>query len=259
MAAFTTTEALKLSILGCCMLTVVELFGMKKSSSRKPVLYSLIDIGYLLSCVATCVLLATEAYQLSTDGISWMWWTPSQYFDLFLLISYCVATAFMCATSFARRLIGESMPGVVCSAHGLIIAAQVSDLLDATTTGHSEKYGGGVSEYYLANKAVILTCCAFSALGTFISSGFVYNPTPATVALKPRRHPDMDHYPLFAKAIQFPVFKYLKNTITTSKIMPTYIPRLQHRLRCYLSTETDCLRFIAKTQVFYTTFFFFHF
>ncbi|XP_075551650.1 multidrug resistance protein mrp-7-like isoform X2 [Dermacentor variabilis] len=241
--------SLKLVTVVCTCLAGMELWNSGRQHSRKPTLYSLFDITYLVTCIGACTVLIMLACHHIHIGSLWATWSPMLCFDLFVVCAFCAETVFMSVVFLTRRLRRQGAPGIACTVHGIILITLVGDILAATTTECTEK----IIPYHsmlridTVNRAMLLTCGAFLTLGNFLTAGFADRPT-VPQKLEPRKRHDTDYSSPFSKVFLTAVYKYLRNLMIKTKVVVENIPRSTWRLRCGPQSEDESHDFIKKNQ-----------
>ncbi|XP_049528852.1 uncharacterized protein LOC125947678 [Dermacentor silvarum] len=130
---------LKLATLVCTCLAGIELKNSGRPHSRKPTLYSLFDITYLVTCVGACAVLVMLVCHLIHIGSLWATWSPMLCFDLFVTCAFCAETVFMGVVFLTRRLRNQAAPWITCTVHGIILTTMVGDILEGNTSECTEQ------------------------------------------------------------------------------------------------------------------------
>ncbi|XP_049528846.1 uncharacterized protein LOC125947674 [Dermacentor silvarum] len=169
---------LKLATLICTCLAGIELKNSGRPHSRKPTLYSLFDVTYLVTCVGACAVLVRLVCHLIHIGSLWATWSPMLCFDLFVTCTFCAETVFMVVVFLVRRLRSQSAPWIICTVHGIILTTLVGDILEGTTTECTEQLTPYESMHRMdtVNRTMLLTCYAYLTLGSFLTAGFADRP-----------------------------------------------------------------------------------
>ncbi|XP_049528887.1 multidrug resistance-associated protein 1-like [Dermacentor silvarum] len=247
MAFLNIAQALKLAALGCSFLAGVELIKPGSTQSRKVLLFTLMDIAYLVSCAGTCSAFILEIYYALCNETAGISWTEKQIFDVVFILLFCVTIVLLCVIFIQQRLSGACAPGIICIVHGMILSTMISDILEAIEYEHSYRLSESIFRIHSAKNGTVLICSTFMAFGNFLLSGFAYLPQDKWSPKRKKRQ-DLDSCSPFSKVVVSIVYKHIRNTLFRSRVVIEDIPRLARRFRCSPRRENDCQKFIKKTQ-----------
>ncbi|XP_075739383.1 uncharacterized protein LOC142784768 [Rhipicephalus microplus] len=239
-------QSVKLAVLACAILASLELIKTGPSTRQKVVLYTLMDIAYMVSCAGTCAALVYEIYYVLFNDVGWISWTLKQVFDIAFEVVFFFIIVLLCVIYIKQRLRRACVPGILCVIHGMILSAFINDWLEVIEHAYSCQSSKSIVRIYLAEKSIVLMCSTFMAFGNFVLCGFAYLPR-SEHSSKQAKQQDMDGYSPFSNVILRVAYKHFRNTLFRSKVVTQDIPRLTLRARCTLNRESEYEKFVKQT------------
>ncbi|KAL1426958.1 hypothetical protein MTO96_003257 [Rhipicephalus appendiculatus] len=191
---------LKLAFVGCSLLSIVELLQRPQLAPRRPVCFTLCDLGYLVCNIVTVALVIVVNVFIFNGAKE-------------AAMEYVVIVIFVWLTSSAavQRSKGMSASNLFCTLHAIYFVASVNDLLCIKDLTFAQ-----AAAYRSADElSWATTWCSLSmiaALGSFLFACFRSSPVYTKDSIEVQRNASDETIAPLAKCVGAAVFRTGRNS-----------------------------------------------
>ncbi|XP_075724502.1 ATP-binding cassette sub-family C member 2 [Rhipicephalus microplus] len=213
---------LKWAFVGCSLFSIVELLQRPQLAPRRPVCYTLCDLGYLVCNIVTIVFLVV-VNALVFDG------SKEAATECVMVIIFVWLTF----SALMQRIKGMSASNLFCTVHAMYFVACVNDLLCMKDLTFAQ-----AATYHSADEfSWATTWCSLSmvaALGSLLFACFRSSPVYIKDSMKVQRNVSDETLSPLAKCVGAAVFRHIINAGLYSVTVEGDIFPLMRRLKSRL-------------------------